>query len=183
MCKLRLVSIVKAVALTGFSALALTVQANNHDHSHDHHVSHHSHEMVDYSAQFAAAMPTTDVTIEQCWLRLLPKHLPSAGYFIIHNNSDDEVELLAAASPSYKHIMLHETIHEDGMAKMQSAGKLIIPAQASLGFVPGGLHAMFEQPTAELTVGETMQIELLFDHHRKLSVECKVNPAKARAYE
>lgn len=178
MRKLTVVTISKAIALTSFSVLALTAQA----HDHGHHASHHGHEVIDYSAQFAAAKPTTDVSVERCWLRLLPKHLPSAGYFLVHNNSDDQVELLAAASPSYKDIMLHETIQEDGMAKMQSAGKLTIPAQASLGFVPGGLHAMFEQPTAELKVGETMQMELLFDDDRKVNVECKVNPAKARAY-
>ena len=162
------------MAFIGLSSVAFSVSAQDHNHQH---------QSVDYMAQFAAATPSSIITVEQCWLRLLPSHLPSAGYFVIHNQGDEAVELLAAATPSYNDVMLHETFQENGMAKMQMVGKLPIPAQASLNFIPGGLHAMFEQPTGSLQVGDTMKMELLFDQGQKVEVDCKVNPAKARRFE
>lgn len=163
------------ITLIGLSSMAFSVSANDHSQ-------HHGHDMIDHSAQFAAAKPAKNITVEHCWVRLLPSHLPSAGYFVIHNNNDEAVELLAAATPSYDEVMLHETVEEDGMAKMKMADSLSVPAQDSLSFKPGGLHAMFEQPTAALKVGDTMQMELLFDHAQKLRIECKVNPAKALTF-
>lgn len=161
------------LALVGFSAVTFTVFA--HDHAH--------HDSTDYSVLFTTAAPAEDITVEQCWVRLLPSHLPSAGYFVIHNNSEEAVEVLAAATPSYDDVMLHETVEEDGMTKMKMADSLSVPARGSLDFTPGGLHAMFEQPTGKLEIGDTMQMELLFSGEQKLSVSCKVNAAKARAFD
>lgn len=157
----------------GFSLIAFGASA--HEHAH--------HDRVDYTAQLIAATPAKNLTVEQCWIRLLPSHLPSAGYFVIHNHSDQAVEVLAAATPSYDEVMLHETVEEDGMTKMQMADSLSVAAKSSLSFKPGGLHAMFEQPTGELKVGDTMPMELLFSGEQKLSVNCKVNAAKARAFD
>ncbi|MEZ2722191.1 copper chaperone PCu(A)C [Paenalcaligenes hominis] len=161
--------------LCGFSSLALA-------HGGHHHDSAHHHEMVDYAAQFAAAKPAVGVRVEQCWVRLLPPTVPSAGYFVIHNDSNEELELVAGATPSYGHVMLHETIEENGMAKMVMADKMVIPAQSMVEFKPGGLHAMFEQPTQALTQGQTMDMELLFSNQKKVAMSCKVNPANARSY-
>lgn len=161
------------ISALSFSLIAFSASA--HDHAH--------HDSIDYSAQFAAATPAENITVEQCWVRLLPSHLPSAGYFVIHNNNDEAVEVLAAATPSYDDVMLHETVEEDGMAKMKMAESLAVPAGGSLSFTPGGLHAMFEQPTNALEVGDTMLMELLFSGEQKLSVNCKVNAAKARTFD
>lgn len=161
------------LALVGFSTVAFAVSAHEHTH----------HDSTDYSALFSTAAAAENITVEQCWIRLLPSHLPSAGYFVIHNNNDEAIEVLAAASPSYDDVMLHETIEENGMTKMQMADSLSVAAKSSLSFKPGGLHAMFEQPTGELKVGDTMPMELLFSGEQKLSVNCKVNAAKARAFD
>lgn len=131
----------------------------------------------------AAATPTVPITAEQCWVRLLPSHLPSAGYLVLHNQSDEAIEVLAATSPSYDDVMLHETIEEDGMAKMQMVEHLLVPAAGKLDFTPGGLHLMFEQPTGALSVGDTMPLTLLFSGEQKLEVSCKVNEAKARSFD
>lgn len=162
--------------LCGFSSLALA-------HGSHHQASHQHHEIKDYSAQLAAAKPASEVRVEQCWVRLLPSTVPSAGYFIIHNDSNEDLELIAGATPSYAHVMLHETIEEDGMAKMVMADEMVIPAKSTIEFKPGGLHAMFEQPTHNIELGQTMEMELLFANQQKVAMHCKVNPANARSYE
>src|SRR5690625_112177 len=160
---------------------------DGHDaHHHDHHHDAHSH--VDYSAEFAAAALAEGVVIEQCWLRLLPAHVPSAGYFLLSNQSDEPLELLAAQTDSYDLLMLHQTYEEDGLLKMKMADKLDIAAGAQLNFEPGGLHMMFEEPTTALSVGDNVDIEFLFKNPSsqsltKKTVSCRVNPAKARRYD
>lgn len=172
---MRIFTLSAALSLSVFSLAAA---------AHDHHHGHHGHhDVTDYSAQFAEAKTTTQVRAEQCWVRLLPEHVPSAGYFVLHNDGDQAMNLLAAISPSYDDVMLHETIEQDGMAKMVMAEKMEIPAKGTLEFKPGGLHAMFEKPVAKLQVGDRMQVELLFDHAQKISMDCKVNPANARQFE
>lgn len=180
--------------LCGFSSLVWAQPSQEHQHHqthqhHDHqthpHHQHHGneeHDPVDYSAAFATASLFEGVQVEQCWVRLLPASVPSSGYFIIHNQTQEPIELLAAATPSYQHVMLHETIEADGMAKMQHIAKIDIKAQDSVSFEPGGMHVMYEQPTGTLEVGQTMELELLFAGQKKVVAQCKVNEAKARSY-
>lgn len=168
-------SVFSLSAALALSTLSLTAAATSH--------SHHSHHVGDYSAQFASAELTDQVRAEQCWVRLLPANVPSAGYFILHNDTPQPVQVVAAATPSYNHVMLHETIEQDGMAKMVMAEQIEIPVQGSLVFKPQGLHAMFEGPTGQLKVGDNMSMELLLDHAKKISMSCKVKPANARQFE
>ena len=164
--------------LVGFSGVGFAHEG--HGHHHDSHAEHH--QVVDHSQDFAEATEAKQVRIEQCWVRLLPADIPSAGYFVIHNESDVDLELIAGATPSYQQVMLHETIEHEGMAKMVMADKIVIPAQSLLEFKPGGLHAMYEQPTGVLQVGDVMDMTLLFSNQKKATATCKVNSAKARSY-
>lgn len=151
-------------------------------HQHHQHQGDEAHAPIDYSAALAAATVQEGVQVEQCWVRLLPASVPSAGYFVIHNQTEQPLQLLAAATPNYQHVMLHEMVEVDGMVKMQSISEIEIPAQASVHFEPGGLHIMYEQPTEVLEEGQTMPLELLFADQKKVQTHCKVNSAKARSY-
>lgn len=167
-----------AALMGGFSGVSFAHEGQGHHHAS--HTAHH--QMVDHSQDFAVATEAEQVRLEQCWVRLLPAGIPSAGYFVIHNDSDVSLELIAGATPSYQQVMLHETIEHEGMAKMVMADKIVIPAQSSVEFKPGGLHAMYEQPTDALQVGEVMEMTVLFSNQKKVTTTCKVNSAKARHY-
>jgi len=149
---------------------------------HDHGMDHHAHEMKDYSAEFAAAQPARQIQVEQCWVRLMPAQVPSAGYFEIENQQDNPIELLAARTDSFTHTMLHQTYEEEGMTKMQETDGLQIAAGQRQSFEPGGYHVMFEQPTHSLQIGDEIDLELLFNDGQSVSTRCKLNPAKARTY-
>ncbi len=181
-----------AVLCACSSALWAHDSSEHHQrHQHHHHQSHQHHQhngqdghtSVDYSSSFATAEILGNVKIEQCWVRLLPPNLPSAGYFVIDNQTSEPLTLIAAATPSYQHVMLHETIEEKGMSKMQDVAEIAIPAQGTVSFESGGLHAMYEQPTGTLEVGQTMDLELLFADQKKAVATCRVNAAKARSYD
>lgn len=150
---------------------------------HEHAMHHHGHEMVDYSAEFAAAQAAQNINIEQCWVRLMPAQVPSAGYFKINNKQEQSIELLAAQTDSFEHTMLHQTYEEEGMTKMKETEGLQIAPQQALSFEPGGYHVMFEQPTHSLAVGDDINLTLLFNHQQKVTTSCRVNSAKASTYD
>jgi|SRR5690625_4606633 len=143
---------------------------------------HDAHEMKDYSVEFKEAKPAKDIDVEKCWVRLMPNTLPSAGYFIVSNNSDADINLLAARTDQFQITMLHESFEEDGLSKMEMAKHIQIKAGDSLEFKPGGLHAMFEEPIHTLNVGDELNLELLFTNNKKKELNCRVHSASASAY-
>lgn len=117
--------------------------------------------------------------ISACWIRLLPAQIPSAAYFVIRNSGTEAAQIDAAASPAFASVMLHRTTEKDGVSRMSASGDLTIPAGGELAFKPGGYHAMLEQPTAPLAVGQTVTIEFLTGNHEHVSAACQVKPATA----
>lgn len=168
---MRLLALATVFGLASFSAPLLA-----HSHQHGHSVA------VD-TALFDKATETQVLTVEQCWLRLLPSHLPAAGYLTLRNTTAQPVQVLAARSPSYEQIMLHETIEVDGMSTMQMVDHLEVAAHQQLDFKPGGLHLMLSEPTASLQVGNTITLEVLLADQQKITTQCKLNDAKARQYD
>ena len=145
---------------------------------------HSSHpETTVTAAQFETAPIDPHIQVDQCWVRLLPAQVPSAGYLILHNNQEQPIELIAATTPQFAHTMLHKTIEVDGLSKMQHTDRIAIAAQSSVQLQPGGLHAMFEQPLTALKVGDRLQLELLFAHDKKAIAECQVQAAKSQQYQ
>lgn len=146
-------------------------------------LAHDEHQGDDYTAAFAAAHHTDTIEISECWIRNIPKPAPSAGYFVVKNNGKDAVSLIAAASTQYGHLMLHQTVDEDGMSKMKMADHIQIKAGESLHFKPGGYHAMLEDAHSPVHEGEQVEVELLFSNHTKVSAQCNVQAPTARAYQ
>lgn len=164
-----------------FATLLATTPVAAADSDHSEH--HHHHEHIDYSKEFAAAQPAQNILVEQCWIRLMPANVPSAGYFSLTNNQKEPIELLAARTNNFELTMLHLTYEEEGMAKMKETAGITIDAGQRLNFEPGGYHVMFEEPTTMPKVGEEMDLELLFDEAQKITTTCRVNSAKARSYD
>ncbi|MCQ9615318.1 copper chaperone PCu(A)C [Paenalcaligenes niemegkensis] len=164
------------------AALAFSSVAMAHgDHGHQH--EHHGHAKGDYADEFASAKPSSTIEVSDCWIRNIPTPAPSAGYFVVKNNGKEAVKLLAAASSQYDDLMLHQTIDEDGMAKMKMADEILIEAGDSLEFKPGGFHAMLEKPTSAVQTGDELSLEFLFSNHEKVVAHCEAMAPGTRAHQ
>jgi len=158
---------------------------DNHD-QHAGHASHggHAHHGVVSSAKDAerfAALPTaSNVSVENCWVRLLPAPTPSGGYFVVKNEGDEAIVLLAAATKAFDEVMLHQTTHSDGMSRMAMVDAIEIPAGETLEFAPGGYHAMFEQALEDIQVGDSIVMHFKFANNQKATAQCEIKPAGAR---
>src|SRR4051794_7107383 len=62
------------------------------------------------SALFAA--DRVDVAADSAWVRWLPNALPAAGYMTLENQRAQQVELVAASSPDYARVTVHQTLSE-----------------------------------------------------------------------
>lgn len=85
-----------------------------------------------------------------------------AGYLVLHNPSDRDLELESAGSPDFAAVEFHNSVIEDGVSRMRQESRLTVPAGGSLAFEPGGRHLMLINPARELTTGDLVTIELSF---------------------
>jgi copper(I)-binding protein len=76
----------------------------------------------------------------------MPGMQMSAGYLTLQNNSSEDITIDRVTSPQFGQVEMHETVVEDGIAKMSALGPLVLPAGATVAFKPGGKHLMLMRP-------------------------------------
>ncbi len=81
----------------------------------------------------------------------------SAGYLRLINNTDSAISITRVVSPDFESIEIHESLLEDGVAKMRRVHELAIPANSTVSLERGGKHLMLMRPTAP-----TEQVSLSF---------------------
>lgn len=122
------------------------------------------------------------VQIEQCWVRLLPGHLPAAGYFELTNNSGLEHALIGVESTGYGSAILHENVNRQGMATMEALSEVRVPVKGRLSFSPQTNHIMLENRSSSLKAGDFIGMTFYFQGNGIKTVQCKINGPNALSY-
>ena len=100
--------------------------------------------------------------VENAWIAEAPPvSKVMVAYMTLKNTGVEPVEIVAAKSDLFSSIEFHETIHEDGMAKMVRHNSLNIPPEKSLQLKRGGQHLMLFNPAKPLKAGDTVNIRLV----------------------
>ena len=81
----------------------------------------------------------------------------SAGYFSLTNNTDDVITVSSVVSPEFESVEIHESLLENGVAKMRRIPELSIPPRSTVTLERGGKHLMLRRP-----VGNPAQVSLNF---------------------
>lgn len=116
--------------------------------------------------------------VREGWVRLTPGGMPMhAGFGRIENACASPATIVAASSPSYGSVELHESRIVGGVSRMRAVPELrIAPGNAAV-LKPGGLHLMLMQPKAPLKPGSKVAIEFELASGSKLLGEFEVrNP-------
>lgn len=105
------------------------------------------------------------IMFQDARVRAMPPGSPnSAAYLTIHNPTHQDRRLIAASSPAAKVVELHEHIMSGGVMSMQQVKDgVLIPAEETVRFQPGGYHLMLLGLKAPLVPGEQVSFELMFD--------------------
>ena len=86
-----------------------------------------------------------------------------AGYMQIKNNGTKADRLLAVSS-DFADAMLHETIMEGDVMKMNMVSGIDVPAGATVELKTGSFHIMFMNLKREIKVGDTVNLTLKFEN-------------------
>jgi copper(I)-binding protein len=114
-------------------------------------------------------------TIGQPWARSAPAGGNSAAYLTITGASGQADALLSASSPAADMVQVHEVSTDaSGMTGMHPIDRLDIPAGATVTLEPGGYHLMIMGVKSELSVGGTIEIDLVFEHAGKVVVQAEI---------
>ena len=70
----------------------------------------------------------------------------AAGYLEISNHSGSDIRITRVTSPQYGSVEIHETIVEDGIARMREIPVLEIADGETVVFERGGRHLMLMKP-------------------------------------
>ena len=98
----------------------------------------------------------------------MPGMQMAAGYLTLRNNSTEEIVIDRVTSPQFGKVEMHETVIEDGIAKMSALAEIVVPAGSAVEFQPGGKHLMLMQAGE---IGERVTLRLLNDGVPVLSIE------------
>lgn len=101
-------------------------------------------------------------------------------YAILENPTRTDYRLLGAHSPHAAFCELHETIEEDGVAKMRPRPEgFTLPAHGRIHLKPGGAHIMLMRLKHPLIEGDHIEITLVFDNNKKIDLNVPVRAAGA----
>ncbi len=130
-------------------------------------------------AAAAHAGEAQSIQASAAWIRVLPGNLPAGGYVSLHNKGSRAAAVVAADSPAYAQVMLHESSSEGGMSRMSEVKSLAIPPHASMQLAPGGYHLMLMQARQPVTPGHVVTVTLHFADGSELPVQFATRPANA----
>ena len=106
-----------------------------------------------------------DVHVEDAWsLPLPPTSVNGAAYLTVHNRGSVADRLLEVVSDIAETAELHSHVMQDGQMSMMRLSGVDIPPNASVEFVPGGLHVMLLGLTKPFMRGEQYPLLLRFEH-------------------
>ncbi len=104
----------------------------------------------------------------------MPGMKMSAAYLSLTNNTGEAIRITGVESPQYESVQLHESILQDGVARMRAIPLLEIPARQTVTLQRGGKHLMLLRPTA---ASEAVTLQFLDGDSLLLSVDATFEPA------
>ncbi len=108
------------------------------------------------------ADPEPVLKIEDAWIAEAPPGSKvMAAYMNIRNLSADDIEIVSFESPGYSSIEAHETVYQNGIARMFRHKSIKIPAGASIRLARGGKHLMLFNPNKPLQAGDKVMITFI----------------------
>ncbi len=123
-----------------------------------------------------------DLKVESAWIREAPAAATAlAGYAVLSNTGKSALSIASASSAAFAKVELHETMIENGMAKMRAIDKLDIAPGAKVEFAPGGKHFMLINPRQGLRSGDDVAVKIKDAAGCETTVQFKVGKAAATA--
>ncbi|HEY6131702.1 MAG TPA: copper chaperone PCu(A)C [Halioglobus sp.] len=90
-----------------------------------------------------AADETSDLRLEDVWIRALPASQPNtAGYLTLVNEGETAIAVVGASSNVAAKVELHRTTKVDGLMRMEQLQGVAVAPGDKVELAPGGTHLM-----------------------------------------
>ena len=119
---------------------------------------------ADYSATTEAtevdsAPAYAVLQMQQAWIRPAPPNSAAmAAYFQLTNSSKQDIVIEQVSSAAFDETMIHSSVIEQNVTRMQHLENLTIKANSSVTFAPMGMHLMLIEPLQPLPVGSNVEV-------------------------
>ena len=127
-----------------------------------------------------APLPTMSagLLVHDAWTRESPMlELAGAVFMVIENTTTEDDALVGASSPAADVAEIHQTaMAEDITMAMSPVESIPVPAGSRAVLEPGGYHIMLIGLTEPLSVGDSIEISLEFEHAAARTVSALVRP-------
>lgn len=125
-----------------------------------------------------------DLKVESAWIREAPATATAlAGYAVLSNSGSKALTLTGAQSAAFAQVQMHESVTENGIAKMRELNRLEIVPGAKVEFAPGGKHFMLVNPRPGLKTGDAVAVKLKDSNGCVTTVQFKVSNGAASAMD
>jgi len=113
--------------------------------------------------------------VKDPWIRAAPPVVKVlAAYMIIENHSDKKLSVVGADSPLFGRIEIHNTVIEEGLARMLRQDRIDLAPHGSIAFSPGGYHFMLLGRKQPIDVGDRVEMTLILGSGDRLPLEAMV---------
>lgn len=99
-----------------------------------------------------------------------------AAYLTIANDGDGGDRLVAVETDAASSAEIHESTLTNGVVSMQRVDAVDVPAGGQAVLEPGGMHVMLIDVDQDLSVGDTVELTLVFDGAGEQVVDAEVVP-------
>lgn len=123
------------------------------------------------AAASGSAMSSGPLTITDAWVKAAPSGM-TAMFGMLKNSGSAPVTVTKAATDLAGMVQLHETVTENGVAKMrEKAGGFVIPAGGMFELKPGGNHVMLMDLKKAVKAGDEVEVTLSLSDGSTLMVK------------
>jgi len=129
----------------------------------------------------AEAQTPAPISVENAWARATSASAQAGAAYVTiigHGASD---RLIGVSTPVAAEAVLHETIQDGDVMKMQPVDGLDIPANASVKLAPGGYHIMLMHLRQPLKRGDSFPLSLRFQNAGTIETKVTVQAPGAGA--
>jgi len=128
--------------------------------------------LLSFTGAASTATPASSpiLIIEDAWIAEAPPNSKvMVAYMTITNPSSEKIEIVSAESTIYSSIEFHETVHQDGLARMVRYDEIPVSANGSVHFKRGGKHLMLFNPNRQLKAGDKVTVSFTTKDNKTLS--------------
>ena len=125
---------------------------------------------------FSACNTETGLKVHDPWMQSTTEGANGAVYFVIHNHTDQDDELIGVTTNVADAVEIHQSTIESGtdIMRMEMISSISIPSDAEIFFEPGKYHLMLVRLKKELKVGDHIGVVLHFKNHEDIIVNVSV---------